>query len=150
MARAVTSAAVLAPGRRLTVSTLLREVPLPIPRVPLKAPLPVWEALIHLRWGLDILQGRDVTPDARSQAEAAATWCVIAARDSRTGTIAVVTHGVFRRLLAHQLRAEGWAFEPGRRDHGYWSTWRLRASREAAFSRPRREPAGLAARPDYS
>jgi broad specificity phosphatase PhoE len=150
MPRAVTSVAALAPGRTFTVSTLLREVPLPIPAVPIRAPLPVWNALIHLRWGLDILAGRDVSREARSQAEAAATWCVVAARQARTGTIAVVTHGVFRRLLARQLVAEGWRFEPGRRSYDHWSTWRLRATRAVAFARARRETAGLAARPDYS
>ena len=124
--RAVTSVAALAPGRTFTVSTLLREVPLPIPSVPLRAPLAVWSALIHLRWGLDILRGRDVSKEAKSQAEAAATWCIVAGRETRTRTIAVVTHGVFRRLLAKQLVSEGWRFEPGARSYDHWSTWRLR------------------------
>lgn len=128
MPRAVTSVALLAPGRTFTVSTLLREVPLPIPEMPLHAPLAVWSALIHLRWGLDIVRGRDVSKEAKSQAEAAATWCVVAAREARTGTIAVVTHGVFRRLLAKQLVAEGWRFEPGPRSYDHWSTWRLQRS----------------------
>jgi broad specificity phosphatase PhoE len=150
MPRAVTSVAALAPGRTFTVSTLLREVPLPIPPVPIRAPLAVWNALIHLRWGIDILRGCDASREARSQAEAAATWCVVAARQARSGTIAVVTHGVFRRLLARQLLAEGWRFEPGPRSYGHWSTWRLRATREVAFDRARREAVGLAARPDYS
>ena len=150
MPRAVTSVAVLAPGRTFTVSTLLREVPLPIPAAPLRAPLAVWNALIHLRWGLDILRGRDASREAKSQAEAAATWCVVAARQARTGTIAVVTHGVFRRLLAKQLVAEGWRFEPGPRSYDHWSTWRLRATREVVFDRQRRDLAGLAARMDYS
>jgi broad specificity phosphatase PhoE len=124
--RAVTSVAALAPGRTFTVSTLLREVPLPIPSVPLRAPLGVWNALIHLRWGLDVLRGRDVSRDAKSQVEAAATWCIVASREARNGTIAIVTHGVFRRLLAKQLVSEGWGFEPGPRSYDHWSTWRLR------------------------
>ena len=124
--RAVTSVAALAPGRTFTVSTLLREVPLPVPAVPIRAPLAVWSALIHLRWGLDIVRGRDVSKEAKAQAEAAATWCIVAAREARTRTIAIVTHGVFRRLLAKQLVSEGWAFEPGPRSYDHWSTWRLR------------------------
>jgi broad specificity phosphatase PhoE len=124
--RAVTSVAMLAPGRTFTVSTLLREIQLPIPSAPLRAPLAVWNALIHARWGLDILRGRDVSKEAKSQAEAAATWCIVAAREARTGTIAVVTHGVFRRLLAKQLVHEGWRYEPGPRSYDHWSTWRLR------------------------
>jgi broad specificity phosphatase PhoE len=126
--RAVTSVARLAPGRTFTVSTLLREVPLPIPEVPLRAPLPVWNMLIHARWGLDVLRGRDLSKEAKGQAEAAATWCVVAAREARTGTVAVVTHGVFRRLLAKQLISEGWRFEPGPRNDDHWSTWRLQRS----------------------
>jgi broad specificity phosphatase PhoE len=53
--RAAASAAHLARGRAVTTSPLFREVPLPIPDwLPFRAPFTVWEALIHLRWGVDL------------------------------------------------------------------------------------------------
>lgn len=132
--RAMTSAARLARGRALTVSPLLRELPLPIPALPVRAPLWVWGALIHARWGIEIVRGRDVSPDARGQAELAAAWCRESGRLAPGGTIAAVTHGVFRRLLTRQLIAEGWRLERGRRGYGHWSVWRLRAESGMASS----------------
>lgn len=124
--RAVASARRLAPDRSPLVSPLLREEPLPIPRLgTLRASLAVWEALIHLRWGLDILR-RDASPGAEARARAAAAWCR-AACGGTDRTLVVVTHGVFRRLLARQLIADGWTLAPGRRSYARWSVWRLSA-----------------------
>ena len=129
--RAAASAALLAPAREVTVSPLFREVPLPIPRwLPCRAPLAVWDALIHLRWGLDAARGRPASPEALDRARRAAEWC----RDVREGmhadaTVAVVTHGVFRRLLAQRLLDDGWSAAAGRRSYAHWSVWRLDASR---------------------
>src|SRR6185503_16573508 len=49
--RAIASAARLAPNRPIANSPLLRESPLPVPRLaPLRLPLLGWGALINLRW----------------------------------------------------------------------------------------------------
>jgi hypothetical protein len=37
----------------------------------------------------------------------------------------VVTHGVFRYLLARQFLAEAWSVEARRRSYEPWSVWRL-------------------------
>jgi len=126
--RALASAERLAPGRSVDVSPLLREIPIRIPMWSLRAPLPVWGALIHLRWALDIVRGTDQPPQALDQARGAAEWCRLACRQSvPEGTVAVITHGVFRRLLARELTGAGWQAEPGRRSYACWSVWRLRA-----------------------
>ena len=124
MPRAVASAERLAGGRAVTASPLFREVPLPIPTwLPGRAPLVVWGALISLRWGIDITRGRDALPEWLEQARAAAAWCDDACGPH--GTVVVVTHGVFRRLLARRLAATGWRAAPGRRSYAPWSVWRL-------------------------
>ena len=129
--RAIASAALLAAGREVTISPLFREVPLLIPRsLPFRAPLAAWEALIHIRWGLDLVRRRGVARETMERARLAAEWCRDACRSSTPdgGTIAVVTHGVFRRMLLEVLVAHGWQCEPGRRSYAHWSVWRMRTA----------------------
>lgn len=126
--RAFASASLLARGRPVTISPLFHEAPLPIPGwMPSPAPLTLWDAAVHLRWALAIARRRDEDAGALDRARDAAAWCRAACERATDegGTVAVVTHGVFRRLLARQLVAEGWGFEPGRRGYGHWSVWRL-------------------------
>src|SRR6187431_3092888 len=57
--RAFATAALMCSGKPVVSSALFREIPLRIPRIPLlRAPLIVWDALIHLSWWFDILTGR--------------------------------------------------------------------------------------------
>lgn len=129
--RAVESAAMLAPGRPATRCAHFRELHLPIPMqgwaIP-RAPLPVWELLGHLQWEIDILRGRDVSPEGAAQEERAVAWCQELARSLPVhATVAVVTHGVFRRLLARTLERSGWLPDRARRSYANWSVWRLSA-----------------------
>jgi len=129
--RATESAAMLAPGRPATPCPHFRELHLPIPMrnwaIP-RAPLPVWELLGHLQWGIDILRGRDVSPEGGAQAARAVAWCHdVAQRLPEHATVAVVTHGMFRRLLARSLEASGWRPERARRSYANWSVWRFTA-----------------------
>jgi broad specificity phosphatase PhoE len=119
--RALASAQCLAPGRAIEVSPMLRETPLPIPQLPVRLPLALWEALIHLRWGVRIAVGVEATPAEVARAAAAAAWLSDTAGDRAIGL--VVTHGVFRRLLSRQLVSRGWRTLPGRRRYGPWSSW---------------------------
>ena len=131
MPRALASAALLAPGRHVEVSSLLREVPLPLPALPtLRAPLPVWAALIHLRWVLSMMRGSDTMLEARERARGAAQWCRAAAHGAAPegGTVAVVTHGAFRRFLGQELVRDGWRPEARRGGYAHWSVWRFRHS----------------------
>jgi broad specificity phosphatase PhoE len=142
--RAVASAARLAQGRELSVSPLFREVVLPLPAWSrLRAPLLGWETLVHLDWGIGLLRGAVTSPEILERAGEAAAWCRDACRRSDAGaTVAVVTHGVFRHLLARQLRAEGWRIVTGPRGWAPWSAWRLSADPRLHASSTSGRPGG--------
>jgi broad specificity phosphatase PhoE len=119
--RAIRSAESLAPARKIIRSELLRETPLAIPRWPTRLPLGIWEGLVHLCWSYRILRGTDVNDTERGRAAAAADWLTtLVAEDS---TALVVTHGVFRRVLANQLLARGWTGSERRGGYAPWSSW---------------------------
>lgn len=124
--RAAASAARLSPGQSVETTPLLREVPLTIPALAgVRAPLAVWNVLITLRWVLDIVRGQDCPEAIGERVRAAVEWC----EEQRcaagaNATLAVVTHGVMRRLLAGQMCKDGWAMY-GRRGYAPWSLWEL-------------------------
>jgi broad specificity phosphatase PhoE len=126
LVRAVESAERLASDRPPVFSPLLREIPLPLPRLSFRAPYALWDALIHARWGIEIVRRCDTTPESRAQADEAADWLARCAREAPHGSVAAVTHGVFRRVLAHRLRARGWHPEGGFGGFEHWSVWRFR------------------------
>lgn len=121
LARAIASAEALAPQRPIRVSELLREAPLAVPGWPTPLPFRIWEMMIHVGWGYRIAVGADASDADRARAKAAATW--LSETVTPDSTALVVTHGVFRRLLAKELVAQGWA--GGARRGGYrpWSFW---------------------------
>jgi broad specificity phosphatase PhoE len=130
--RAIASAERLlgrAPG---AVSPLLRESRLRVPSwAPRRAPLLVWATVMHLSWLLDRVRGVDAAPDARERARLAAAWCGEQCGEQcgehggePDGAVAVVTHGIFRTLLARELVAAGWRAAPGRQTFANWSVWR--------------------------
>jgi broad specificity phosphatase PhoE len=122
--RAVTSASHLWPGKSVVVSPLFREAPLRIPSLGgARVPLGLWAMFIHLQWAIDIARRRDMTAETSARCAEAADWCVQTCRD-RGPTVAVVTHGVFRRALANAFVARGWMFR-GRRSYAPWSIWEL-------------------------
>jgi len=84
-----------------------------------------WHALVYVYWGVRILRGVDATPEVRRRAEAAAQWLTDLARASPS--IAAVTHGVIRGLVATQLLALGRRQTAGRR-YRPWSVWTFRAA----------------------
>ena len=127
--RAAASARALAPRRPLVFSDLLRETPLAIPRWPTRLPLAAWDVLIHGCWTWRILCGTDVPAADRSRAKTAADW--LAATVAGNCTAVVVTHGVFRRILAQQLTADGWISTSRNGGYGYWSCWTLERERAA-------------------
>src|SRR4029078_11408016 len=71
--RAIASAERLAGGRPIHTSPLLREIPLPIPRLPMRAPLAAWGTAMHLAWSYRIVR-RDKSADELSRVAAAMTW----------------------------------------------------------------------------
>ncbi|MFN2564414.1 MAG: histidine phosphatase family protein [Gemmatimonadaceae bacterium] len=124
MARAIESAERLAAGRPVLHSPLLREMPVEIPAwMPLRWPMGVWEACIHLQWVYKFARGMDAPLEERRRAAAATKWLT---RLAHEGSPVVVTHGLFRRLLATHLVASGWQPESGLRSYGHWSAWTFR------------------------
>lgn len=133
--RGIASASLLWPGRSVEYSSLFREIPLCIPELGRgRAPFAVWSLGIHVQWGLDIVRGRDVPAGDRQRVDEAATWCERTCSErGADAVLAIVTHGVFRRALAHRLVTAGWGLS-GLRRYVPWSAWTL--TRSSAPSRP--------------
>lgn len=121
--RAIASAERLVPGREVRVSPLLRESPLVIPRWPTRLPLAAWAAVIHLGWTYDMIRGRHPSEAERARTRAAAAMLEGVVADGSTAC--VVTHGVFRRVLAMELTARGWSSTGRREGYRHWSCWSL-------------------------
>jgi broad specificity phosphatase PhoE len=119
--RALESAQRLAPGRTAARSPLLREAPQPVPYLPGRFPLLVWNTLMTMIWGFRILQQRDASQAELARAADAVTW--LESLGQTGGTLAVVTHGVFRRLLANRFAQNGWNVPTKRRSYKWWSVW---------------------------
>jgi broad specificity phosphatase PhoE len=120
--RALASAERLAPGRTAQVSALLRETPLDVPPwVRARWPLTVWALCIHAYWLIRERRGEIAHVTELQRAADAVALLDEISREAQT--VAVVTHGAFRRLLALRLVATGWTAE--RRVGGYqnWSSW---------------------------
>jgi broad specificity phosphatase PhoE len=122
--RAIESAERLAPHQHVERLPLLRESVLRVPALPgLRLPIPAWDALTHAHWGTRILRGTDASGVELKRAADAAAW--LQELTARAPTVAVVTHGVFRRLVAAQLERSGWSPPPSR-SYAHWSAWELR------------------------
>ena len=130
--RAVESADVLAPGRKVLTSPLLSELELPPPALgPIRLPLFGWALTIGLRWLARAALGRPrVTANEAQRARAAAEWLSQLAEGH--GSVVAVTHGSFRSLLAQELMRTGWKGNVPRRKAHHWSAW--------SFTRPHRSP----------
>ena len=115
------SARLIADSRPVVVSALLRETALPIPvGTPIRLPVAAWEVLTHLRWGFQIFRKKDVSESELQRADDALAWLV---RQANEGAVTVITHGVFRRILANRALMLGWQEITQRRSFRYWSCW---------------------------
>lgn len=127
MTRAIESAERLAAGRPVLHSPLLRETEVEVPGwMPLRWPVGVWEACIHLQWGYKTLRGVDAPLQERRRAASATKWLTRLAHEG--SPVVVVTHGLFRRLLATHLIASGWRPEGALRSYDHWSAWAFRGN----------------------
>ena len=134
LARAVASAAVLAPAVTVETTPLLREAALetpdrPLPRLAgLKLPLRLWGLLFFTRWLWASWRGQPppgVDAGALARAEEAADW--LARRAADGGRVVAITHGTFRTLVTAALMRRGWS-GPEQRPFHAWSSWTLRQS----------------------
>lgn len=121
--RAIASAQRLAPRRNIQISSLLRETHLPIPHWPTRLPLSAWERIIGVAWFSRIMFGIDASPADRDQASRASEWLMRVL--PRGSDAVIVTHGVFRRLLARQLVDKGWTSIARVGGFDHWSSWTL-------------------------
>jgi broad specificity phosphatase PhoE len=123
--RAIASARLLAPGREIVVSPLLRELDLQGPHLGrLRLPLAAWALAVGGRTLLLTLRRRHPSTAEEDRADKAAAWLEeLAVRHS---FVLAVTHASFRRWLASRLTRRGWQPEPGRRSLRHWSAWFFR------------------------
>jgi broad specificity phosphatase PhoE len=119
--RAIRSAERLAPQRPIHLSELLRESSIAIPHWPTRLPLHAWGMLMHLGWMYGVARGSDAYGPDRDRAVAAAELLAGLVADGSTAL--VVTHGVFRRLIAQQLVGRGWASSGRHGGYRHWSYW---------------------------
>ncbi len=128
--RARASAALLAPGRDVRTTELLREAALetaelPLPRLGgLRLPLRGWALVFGVRWLWASLRGGPppgVGNKALARAEQVADW--LAGLAAEHGRVVAVTHATFRGLVARALIRRGWR-APDRRPFREWSAWR--------------------------
>lgn len=124
-ARAVVSARLLAPGREIVVSPLLRELDLESPTLGgLRLPLAAWALAVGARTLLLTLQRQYPSAAETARINNAAAWLEeLAAQHS---LIVAGAHASFRRQLSTRLVQTGWQAEPGRRSLRHWSAWLFR------------------------
>jgi len=123
-ARAVASARLLAPGRAVVVSPLLKELELQAPSLSgLRLPLAAWALAVGGRTLLMTLRRRYPSATEAARIIDAAAWLDELA--TRHTLIVAVTHASFRGRLSTRLVQSGWQAEPGRRSLKPWSTWIL-------------------------
>ena len=121
MRRAIESARRLLPDRPPEIQPLLRELVLEPPHwIPL-LPVAAWDAISHAQWSARLALG--IEHELMERAELAAKWLI--ERADKGGTVFVVTHGGFRRLVTNRLEARGWRCTNRRRSYANWSAWSL-------------------------
>lgn len=125
--RAVESARLLAPGRAIVVSSLLRELDLEAFSLGgLRLPLGAWALAVGARTLFMTLRRKYPSAAETARVNEAATW--LAELSATQFLIVVVTHAKFRASLSTRLVQNGWHAEPERRSLRPWSTWLLRRS----------------------
>lgn len=123
--RAIESARLLASGREVMISPLLREMDLPPPPLRgVRLPMAGWA----LAYGFQFLFRavtfrRHASAAEEARAEEAARWLGDLAE--RHGLVVVVTHTGFRGLLARALMAGGWRIGARGRRSPHWGAWSL-------------------------
>ena len=126
-ARAVASARLLAPGREIVVSPLLRELDLESPALGgLRLPLAAWALAVGGRNLLLAMRRQYPSTAEAARVNNAAMWLEELA--AQRSLIVVVTHAMFRRQLSTRLEQAGWRAEPGRRSLKHWSAWLFKRS----------------------
>ena len=91
-------------------SVLFKEVPLPYPsKGSLKLSISIWAVLLRVAWLLGYSQNGESFKVASNRAKAAAGVLIQLAEEH--GSVLLVGHGGMNRLLAKELRKQGWIVE---------------------------------------
>ena len=118
--RAMETAALAAPGRELLVDSQFVEAPLPPPALPkfiLFRPR-FWGVISRISWFLGNHRGQESRVEAEVRAQAAADWLIEQALKS--GSVGLLAHGWFNRMMRPHLLARGWVCVYDGRD-SHWS-----------------------------
>lgn len=120
--RAVESARLLAAGREIVATPLLRELDLLAPPLgPLRMPLPFWALAVGLRNVANTAIGRFRSEGERRRVGDATAWLVALAASH--GSVLALTHASVRRRIAVRLVAAGWTATGDDRSLRHWSAW---------------------------
>ena len=115
--RALQSAQLLAPGREVITSPLLRELDLSPPNLRgVRLPLIGWAVLIGLRTALRRVDARE-----HERVRAAADWLIELA--DAHGDVVVVTHAMIRAKVADELQSREMQRTVPRGKMRHWSAW---------------------------
>jgi broad specificity phosphatase PhoE len=118
--RAIETAALAAPGRELVVDPQFVEAPLPPPELPdfiLFRPR-FWGVISRITWFFGNHRGQESRSEAELRAQKAAVWLIEEARKS--GSVGLLAHGWFNRMMRPYLLAHGWVCVYDGRD-SHWS-----------------------------
>jgi broad specificity phosphatase PhoE len=117
--RAMESARMLAPRRRVQTDRVFREAGLPTPRFGSGGVDPaLWGTLLRLLWFMGWAPNGESVARARARATEASR--LLAELSEREGSVLLVGHGIFNSLLAWELCDQGWA-GPRLLRGAYWS-----------------------------
>jgi len=117
--RAVESARMLAPRRRVETQRMFREAGLPTPWFgPARVDPAVWGTVLRIAWFMGWAPNGESVLRARARATAAAR--TLTDLSERAGSVLLVGHGVFNGLIAWELCKAGWA-GPRVLRGSYWS-----------------------------
>ena len=105
--RAIASARILHPSGELITEPIFREAALPSPRsCPLRLPSQVWSVAMRIAWFLGWSPDVESFKMARHRAkDATLRLCQLA---EQHGSVLLVGHTIFNRLLSCELRRAGW------------------------------------------
>jgi broad specificity phosphatase PhoE len=106
--RARETAALAAPGRDVQIEERFVEAPLPPPRLPdfIKFRPRFWGVVARATWYFGYSRDQETRPEAEVRADAGADWLIQQAQ--ACGSVGLLAHGWFNRMLRICLEAKGW------------------------------------------
>lgn len=122
--RAHQSANILAGGRDVVVTPMLRESRMRPLWLPVRMPVGWWRVAIVARWLFSMAYGGSSATYELHRSREAVRWLIRLSHQNNT--VVVVTHNAFRFLLLHRLRLNGWVNVSRVRCLNHWSAWTLR------------------------